>query len=107
MNSKLTEKDQQIIFQCLKCVYEGNFIWDSAFSPRIGISRPAFKLVLDTWPDVDDSNHDSDAYLGINNALNEVCHGIRFSASEWNEWFDVNRDEVQMVFKRWKLSVAG
>jgi len=98
--SELSEKDRRIIFQCLSAVLKGKFLEDD-YEARIGIDEDDIDKIVAAFPEIDDSNDDSDVTLAINNSLNEVCHGIRFSDDEWNQWFDVNKSEVEEVYWKW------
>ena len=106
MNSKLNNKNWQIILQCMECIFQGPYISDVAFSTRVGISRSQLKSLIDAWPNIDDSNWESYAHIGVNNVLNEICHGVSISTSDWDNWFDVSRREVKEVYKRWALCVG-
>ena len=57
--------------------------------------------IIAEYPNIDDSDDNSNATLAINNCLNEVCHGIRFSDEDWKQWFDVNKSEVEEVYWKW------
>jgi hypothetical protein len=98
--SELSEKDRQIIFQCLNAIAKGKFLEDD-YEARLGIEKEKLNEIVTTFPDIDDSDDDSDAALAINNSLNEVCHGIRFSDEEWEQWFDFSKSEIEEVYWSW------
>ena len=33
--------------------------------------------------------------------MNEICHGISLSDADWDAWFNVDRDAIKAVYKRW------
>ena len=99
---KLTSEEMTIISSCLRAVAEGPFIRDSAIHSRLGVYRETLYNIVEQLPEIDDSILDLDMYLAINNSMNEVCNGIRFSHADWEAWFHVDRDVVRKVFKKWK-----
>ena len=100
--AKLSDSDRQIILQCLNAILKGNFL-EGEFHTRLGIEREELEHVVAAYSQIDDSDDNSNAALAINNCLNEVCHGIRFSNREWSRWFSVNRSEVDEVYRRWAI----
>jgi uncharacterized protein YccT (UPF0319 family) len=98
--SQLSEKDKQVVFQCLKAVSEGSFLEDE-FHSRIGIEKDDLQKIIDSYPEIDHSDDDSNESLAVNNCLNEICHGLQFSETEWKRWFSVTREEIAETFKNW------
>lgn len=86
--------------QCLKAISEGNFLEDE-FQTRLGIEKEDLRKLIDSYPEIDDSDNDSNECLAVNNCLNEVCHGLQFSETEWKKWFSVSREEIAETFKDW------
>ena len=97
----LSPDDQWIVRQALAAISQGAYLDDAAFSARIGVERAEIADMLARWPRVDDTRRDAPAGFAINNALNEICHGLRLAPDEWNRWFDVSRDAVAAVYRRW------
>ncbi|MCI0616023.1 hypothetical protein L0244_23820 [bacterium] len=102
----LSNEDQTIILECMKCILEGPYISDVELPTRLGINRSELKKITECWPDIDDFRSDSSAYLAVNNCLNEVCHGISFSNDDWSVWFKTTRSEVRNIYNRWAKSVG-
>lgn len=98
--SQLTHNEKQIIFQCMNAMLKGNFL-EQEFQTRLGIDEKDLTKVIDSFPEIDDSEGNSNETLAINNCLNEVCYGIRFSENEWLKWVTVNRDEVVKTYRNW------
>lgn len=96
----LTERDREIIFQCLNAVAKGNFL-EHEFQTRLGLELNELKLIVAAFPNVDDSHDDSNVTLAINNCLNEVGNGINFSEREWEQCFAFHREEVCEVYQKW------
>ena len=82
MFQKLSENDKQIVLQCLNAILNGNFL-EHEFHARLGIEQEDLAQVVSAYPNIDDSDDNSNETLTINNCLNEVCHGISFSDREW------------------------
>ena len=98
---QLHDTDREVIRQCLGAVRGGRYLDEDDIASRVGVAPATYDALMEAWPDVDDSDDDSDACLVINNALNEICHGVRIPAREWPTWFTVSKDEVKAVYRRW------
>ena len=98
---RLPEPDRNVIGQCLAALRRGRYLDEDDIVSRIGVPVGAYDTLLAAWPAVDDSDDDSDACLVVNNALNEICHGVHIPTREWPTWFTVPRDEVKEVYRRW------
>jgi hypothetical protein len=102
--AQLPSSDRDVIRQGMTAIFTGSFIEDFEFRTRMGIDRATLGAILQRWPEVDDSHDDSDVTLAINNALNEVCHGVEIADSEWARWFKVSRQEVERIYEAWARS---
>lgn len=100
----LSESEQDIVRQCLVALRDGRYLSEDDLLSRVGVPAAAYDRILGRWPDVDDRDDDSDECLVVNNALNEVCHGVRIPEREWPRWFTVPRDAVAETYRRWALS---
>ena len=99
---KLSQEEKEIVLSCFCAVAKGPFIQDDGrFRTRLGVHRSTLDHLVNRWPEIDDSVDGSDETLAINNAMNEVCYGIRFSNEDWRAWFNVDRDVIRAVYKRW------
>ena len=98
--AKLSDSDRQIVLQCLNAITKGKFL-EGEFHARLGIEPEELELLVAVYPNIDDSDDNSNATLAINNCFNEVCHGIHFSDREWSQWFNVSKSEVEEVYRKW------
>ena len=98
--SKLSKSEKQIIFQCMTTVLSSNFL-QNEFQIRLGINEKELHLIIDDFPNIDDTENDSNATLAINNCLNETCYGMIFSEKDWQKWFSVEREEVSKTYEKW------
>ena len=98
---RLSTEDRDVVRQCLVALRDGCYLDTEDTQTRIGVEPMVFDSMLAAWPDLDDTDDRSEACTVVNNALNEVCHGIRISDGEWRVWFSVGRDDVLAVYYRW------
>jgi hypothetical protein len=93
----LTEEEKAVIFDCLKCVASGKVIlhnWE--FTTIFGIEVPEFLVIVDRWPNVDDS--EVSVFLAINNTMNNLLgypHG-----QDLSEYIRAPRSEITRVFQK-------
>jgi len=97
----LTDSEREVIRQCVVALRDGRFLDESDIESRVGLSADAYDRLRAQWPDLDDRDDDSEACLLVNNALNEVSHGVRLSDADWARWFTVPRAQVAQVYRRW------
>jgi hypothetical protein len=71
------------------------------FEARMGITEESASFLLDIWPDVDDSEDDSNACLAINNSLNDLLHGVGINDAQCRELTGVNREELMRIYRKW------
>lgn len=102
----LTDTERDIILQCIRYISEaGRFDMAADCSPRIGVSPEGFQKVLDDWPNVDDTVG-TDAFLVINNCLNEVCNGPDSPPEqEWSDHFTSTPQNIEAVYEKWVKSL--
>lgn len=100
--AKLSDSERQIIFQCLNTILKGRLL-EGGFHTRLGIEPEELEQIVTAYPDVDDSDDNSNAAIAINNCLNEVCHGISFSNREWSQWFIVSKPQIVEVYRKWAV----
>ena len=71
------------------------------FDTRIGVSEEEMRDLLERWPNVDDADDDGCACLAINNALNDLLHGVGISDDEAMELTGTNRSEMYRIYRKW------
>lgn len=98
---QLTEREQDIVRQCMDAIYKGPYIENWEFHTRLGIDREALQKVIQSWPVLDDSNEHSEVCLAINNCLNEICHGVKIPTGDWPLWFNSPMEEINAVYIKW------
>ena len=62
------------------------------------------RKLLASWPNVDDEEDTSDAWLAINNSLNDLLNGLGISASEAVEFVGVKRAEMERIYRKWRAA---
>jgi len=96
--AQLTEREQDIVRQCMNAVLNSPYVGNFEFQTRLGVDRQALQKIIKTWPNLDDSDESSDAYLAINNCFNEVCHGIKIPPDDWSLWFNSPMGEIKAAY---------
>ena len=76
---------------------------DDDFETRLGVDRSVLAEILMRWPAVDDRGDNSPSVIGINNALNEVDHGLDLSTEEWLQ-LGATRAQVASAYAEWATS---
>jgi hypothetical protein len=71
------------------------------FESRMGITEDSASFLMETWPRVDDSDDNSEACLAINNALNDLLHGVGITDAQCQELTGVNREELWRIYRKW------
>jgi hypothetical protein len=89
---------QDAIRSCLRFVLESGEL-EGEFETRMGVTPHEVQSILDRWPEVEDTADGSPAVIAINNALNEVCHGV--SVRDWSRWFAMPREDVEATYAAW------
>ena len=84
---------------------------EDGFEARMGVPRSDVERLLDGWPQIDGGADSPHVGLAINNALREVCDGLRIADDRWSRWFTVSREDVSKArqwasTRRWTLEAA-
>src|SRR5258708_33988397 len=103
---QLWSREHLVVLQCREAIADSDAIGDWEFQTRLGIARPVLRKIISSWPEIDDGSKNSDGFLAVNNCLNEVCHGVNWAESEWQNWFTEPKDVVKRTYKNW-LRLAG
>jgi hypothetical protein len=101
--SQLDEQEKQIVLTCMKAVLEDDELKFEHHS-RLGIDEQELKEIIEKFPNIDDFDENSNETLAINNCLNEICHGIKFTESQWRKYFDCDREKIREVYEKWAKS---
>jgi hypothetical protein len=94
----LTTPDREVIRRAMEASFQF-FDWD--FQTRLGVTPEAMRALLGNWPNVDDTSDESDACLAINNAMNDLLHGVGISDQKALELIGVDRAEMLRVYRVW------
>lgn len=94
----LTQHELEVVRRCM----EGTFrYFDFNFDARLAVSQEVMRELLGQWPDVDDTDDEGFACIAINNALNDLLHGVGISDDEALELTGANRSEMYRIYKKW------
>ncbi|MEQ1819733.1 MAG: hypothetical protein ABL871_14105 [Terricaulis sp.] len=95
--ASLTPEEREVVRRAMAATFEF-FDWD--FQTRLGVYPDTMRQLLSGWPDVDDA-YDSDAYLAINNAMNDLLHGVGISDAKATEITGADRAEMRRIYLKW------
>jgi hypothetical protein len=91
----LTADEREVVRRAMAATLP-YFDWDS--ETRLGVSPEQRRALLEIWPHVDDSSDTSDACIAINNALNDLLHGVGISEAEGKTLIAVDRGEMLRAY---------
>jgi hypothetical protein len=94
----LTSDEREVIRRSLEATFQ---FFDFDFHARLGVTAETVRDILGVWPNVDDSSDDSHACLAINNAMNDLLHGVGISDQKAQELTGVDRTEMLRVYTKW------
>lgn len=97
----LTIDEREVIRRAMSATFE---FFDFDFDTRLGVTPETMRELIGDWPNVDDSRDDSDACLAINNALNDLLHGVGISDADARRLTGTNRDEMYRIYRKWAES---
>ena len=97
----LSQKQIEIIGECLRAAAYGPFFPDGEFDTIFGLSREQVAAVADQWPVVLDAREWAD--LAIHNSFNHLTgYPIKKERMEhWEDYLSVERGEVRELFDEW------
>ena len=98
----LSDQDQESVRRCLEYVVDSDALEDE-FETRMGVTEQTVRELLNRWPELDHCG-DQSAECAVNNALNEVVHGLRISDAEWDRKFERARADVAASYMNWARS---
>ena len=99
---KLDRADQNQIRKCLEFVISSQEL-AGEFATRIGAEPSEVRDMLARWPDPLAAPDGSGETVAINNALNEVVHGLHVSSADERS-LGATRGAIQALYFRWAQS---
>jgi hypothetical protein len=94
----LTAEEREVVRRTMSATFE---FFDFDYETRLGVAPETMRALLEGWSRVDDSLDDSDACLAINNALNDLLHGVGISDADAQRLTGVNREEMYRIYRKW------
>jgi len=98
MDDELTEREKQIIGECLDALVNGSFIPDWEFSILCGQKRDEVAQLASIYPNEEDSK---DMKYAINNAMNNLTGYPHRKDEELARRVSVSRDEISAIYAKW------
>lgn len=103
----LSDEDKAAVLQCMTALVGTQLIEDWEMHTRLGLTRERRRKVISRWPQIDDFVIDSDAFLAINNCMNEICSGVQIPPGQWDKWFTMKRLQVLDRYRKWSIRTAN
>src|SRR5262245_58449406 len=100
--NQLDGEDQGQIRRCLEFVISSPEL-EGEFTTRIGADASEVSQMLARWPEPLAAPDASIETVAINNALNEVVHGLHVSAADERS-LGASRGAIQALYFRWAQS---
>src|SRR5271166_5204687 len=97
----LSDEEKAVVLLCLTAIAESQLIEDWEMHTRLGLKRETLRAIIAQWPNIDDSDPDSNEYLAVNNCMNEISNGIHIQQDEWDKLFTMTRSQVLDIYCKW------
>jgi hypothetical protein len=100
MAAELSDRDVDVIGQCLKAAALGPFFPDWEFQTLFGLNRGDVAKIASEWPTVDRRN--PSVWLAVANSMTNLLgypHGLE---AEWGRYISAPRSELEAIFRKWK-----
>jgi len=101
--ANLSEKDRDVVRQCLRAAVDGPFFPDSEFQTLFGLERTEVKSVLQSWPNLDESQES--VRLAINNSFNNLLGYPHRCERQWPLFISVTEKDAERIFNQWRGDV--
>jgi hypothetical protein len=98
--ASLTEREKQVVFECLRAASDGPFFPDWEFHTLFGLERAQVRAIAAAVPQIDDSEGDTE--LAIHNAMGQLLGYPRQQETAWSQYISASHQEVHRVFDKWR-----
>ena len=99
--ANLTERERDVVRECLRAAVEGPFFPEWEFHTIFGLERDEVRQVLHSWPNVDEA--DESVVRAINNSFNNLLgYPSRNKQVLWPKFVSVSGIELARIFDKWK-----
>ena len=98
--ASLTERERELVFECLRAASDGPFFPDWEFSTLFGLEREQVRRIAASAPHIDDSREE--AALAINNSLANLLGYPHHQECAWSQFISASSEEVSRVFDKWR-----
>jgi hypothetical protein len=96
----LTEREKEVVFECLRAASDGPFFPNWEFATLFGLERAQLRRIAAAAPHIDDSHEDT--VLAIHNTLANLLDYPHHHESAWSQFISVPEEEVSRVFSKWR-----
>jgi hypothetical protein len=98
--ASLTEREKELVFECLRAASDGPFFPDWEFTTLFGLEREQVRRIAAAAPHIDDAR--KEAALAINNALANLLGYPHHQEHAWSQFISASSEEVSRVFGKWR-----
>lgn len=99
-----TDLEKEIIHNCLIAASKGSFFEDWEFHTLFGITRNELNTVLQSWPNIDES--DLNVKLAINNSIANLFFGYPHNQGEdLKKYIQINNEDIKRIYEKWKEGI--
>ena len=95
----MSNRDSEIIKNCLDAAVQGPFFPDWEFSTLMGFGRDEIRAIAESWPDTESPEDQDDA---VNNVLNMLLGYPHQKWSVWEQFSTAEPREIAEVLARWR-----
>ncbi|MFJ5850253.1 hypothetical protein [Streptomyces sp. NPDC092903] len=96
---RMTERDLQIIKECLDAAVNGPFFPEWEFHTLMGFTRAEIAAIAASWPASSDPGEQDDAVNNVLNMLLGYPHGYD---SRWHEYSAATPAQIAQTLARWR-----
>ncbi len=96
--SKLSDKDKDTIYQCLKASCYGPFFPEPEFHTLFGMERKELESIIENWNSLDKNDHQVE--VAVVNSMNNLIGYPHGEETIWGNYISVSPVEVEELLDR-------
>ena len=96
----LSQREKEIILECLRASVHGPFFPESEFHIIFGVDPDEVEKVISIWPNVNED--EIPVRLSINNSMNNLLGYPHNCGNHWSNFISVTKKELLRIFYKWK-----
>ncbi len=100
----LNSEEREVVKCCLHAAAEGPFFPDWEFSTLFGLKRDEVKVILASWPNLDDS--DESVSCAINGSFVNLLYYPHRCEDVWAQFIPVSAKQLEQIYDKWKGKIV-